>query len=241
MVKLHSLSSSFVILNGSTRQIFELNPMAQLELHVVTPIKFEHRSLLSDITRDRSTIYILSDNYSTLAVWNVETRAIKYHSMQFDTDTTIEKLYALSAALVFYDTSHRIHLKYLDKTRKMGVLERADLFETAGSRLALYDRTTNKLITYDISKKLRGEIQLETTLDALCFTKDGEYLFAIGQKESLLMMYQVDNGKRLEKLFIENLSVFIQATRDYLLVSRMDEVLFMSINAGDKCLSKRYE
>ena len=240
IIKLYSLSSSFIILDGYTRQIFELNPLTQFQLHVINNIEFAYRSLLSDITHDRSTIFILSDNYSTLARWNSITQAIEYHSIQLHLKTTIEQVYALPSALLFRDNSQRIHLNYLDDIQTRVTLGCADFVRTAGTRLGLFDSSTNQLITYDISKKLRGEIQLETFLDALCLTKDGEYLFGICQKDSLLFMYQMNTGKCLEKLFIENLSGFIQATRDRLIITRLDEILLIAINPENNARFERY-
>ena len=237
LVKIYSLSSSFVILDGYTRQIFELHPTAKLQLQVIHNIEFAHRQLLIDKTHDRSKIFILSDNCSNLAIWNSVDHTIRYHSVQINSKTTItiEKIYALPSTLVFRDSSQQMHLKYLDGMQTTIALERADLFQTAGNRLALFDRSTNQLITYDTEKKLRGEIQLEIPLDALCFTKDGEYLFGISQQESLLLMYQVDSGKLLEKLFIENLSrVLIRATNNRLILSRIDEVILLAINSQFK-------
>lgn len=241
IVKVYSLLSSFIILDGSTRQIFELNPTTKLQLQVINNIEFVHRSLLIDIAHDRSKIFILSDNYSTLAIWNSVDHTITYHSLQINRKTTtmIEKIYALPSAFVFRNGSQQMHLKYLDDVQNIVALERADLFATTCTRLALFDRSTNKLITYDIDKKLRGEIQLETCLDALCFTEDGEYLFGICQTESLLMMYQVNNGKRLERLYIENLSAFIQATRDRLIITRNDQVFLLTIDTGESSRFKR--
>ena len=235
IIKVYAFSASFAILDAHTRQIFELYPKAELQLQIINNIEFTHRSLLIDITHDRSAVFILSDNYSKLAIWTSAADIIEYHSVRIDSATmTIERVYALPSALVLRDSSRQMHLKHLDGVQTMIGLGRADLFQTAGNRLALFDRSTNKLITYDIEKKLRGEIQLEISLDALCLTKDREYLFGICQTESLLVMYQVNNGKRLEKLFIENLSVFIQATIDRLVLSRIDgEIILIAIDTGD--------
>lgn len=230
VVKLYSLSSSFIILDGNTRQIFELNPLLQFHLHVINNIEFPHRYLLTDITHDQSTIFILSDNYSTLAKWNSSTHTIDYYSIDIHLKTTIEQIYVISSALIFRDNSQRIYMKYLDDIHNRISLGRADLVQTSATRLALFDSSTNKLITYDISNKLRGEIQSETFLDALYFTENGDYLFGICQQQSLLFMYQVNTGKCLEKLFIENLSIFIQTTRDRLIVTQLDETLLMAIN-----------
>ena len=141
----------------------------------------------------------------------------------------IKKIHALPTGLILYDNDCQVYLKFSDKEMKMIVLGRADLVEIKNNRLALLDKTKNEIIIYDVDKLLRGKIRVKLSLDILCFTEDGQYLFGISHKQSLLLMYAAENGKCLEKIFIENLSVCIQATMDRLILSRNKELLLMSI------------
>jgi hypothetical protein len=53
-----------------TQQIFQINTNSSLNLHRIADIKFKCRSLLSVVSPEQSILFILSDDYSTLAVYN---------------------------------------------------------------------------------------------------------------------------------------------------------------------------
>jgi hypothetical protein len=94
----------------------------------------------------------------------------------------------------------------------------------------LLDHRGKQLIVYDIERLLRGTIRLQTLCDIICFSENGKYLFGISKKESFLFMYQVDNGKCLEKLFTENIPLLIQATPNRLILNCNNQLVFISIH-----------
>ncbi len=228
-VKIYSVALSFFIIDGHTRQLFRIDAKLPHEIHSVAYLKFECRSLLSAVTSEYRTLFILSDDHTMLAIWNSNENTIKYLQIQLNQNVKVEKIYALPTALVFHDYNHKVHLQRIDNTTKVVNLECADILTTKSNRLALLDKTENTLVIYDVNLMLRGKIQLQTSCDALCFTEDENYLFVVSHKESMLLMYRVDNGKRVEKLFIENLSVLIQATTNRLILTRNNKLLLISI------------
>jgi len=238
-VKIHSLASSFFIIDSRTRQLFRIDAKLPLEIHAVANLKFECRSLLSAVTFEHRTLFILSDDHTMLAIWDSNENIIKHRQVQLDKNVKVEKIYALPTALVLHDNDRRVYLQHIDNTNKIVNLERADLLATKGSRLVLFDKSESILLIYDVNAMLRGQIQLRTSCDALCLTDDGNYLFVISHKESMLLMYRVNSGKRIEKLFIENLSLLIQATIDRLILTRNNELLLISIAEKGSSTLKR--
>ncbi|CAM4833811.1 unnamed protein product [Rotaria magnacalcarata] len=229
LVGIHSDASSFFIIDGNTHQLFHIETKLSLKLNSIADIKFECRSLLSTVMPGQFKLLILSDDYSTVAVWHSNKSTIEYMVTMLNKPVQIDKIYALPASLVFYDRDQQAFLwNICDGNTKIS-LGRADRLEIKNSRIVLYDKTVNKLIVYDVKEMLRGDIQLQKPCDALCFSEDADYIFVIYHEESMLLMYQVNNGKCLEKLFIENLSQHIQSTRNRLVLWSNNELLLMSI------------
>ncbi|CAF4266971.1 unnamed protein product, partial [Adineta steineri] len=71
------------------------------------------------------------------------------------------------------------------------------------------------------------------------FTEDGKYLFEISQKESLLLMYRVDDNQLLEKLFINSLLPHIEVFKDRLILCSDNELILLCINERDSSSSIR--
>ena len=133
------------------------------------------------------TSEMLADDFSTLAIWNAREKTIKYFPIVLDSSMKIKEIGISEAALIFYNDHHQAHMWNIDN-------------EHISSPTFVYDTSRNRR---------RHKIQVDLSCDAFCFTQDGEYLFGVVQKESLLFMYQVNTGQRLEKLVIENLSPHI--------------------------------
>jgi WD40 repeat protein len=180
---------------------------------------------------ERSTLFVLSDDHTTLAIWDANSSSIRYRSLKLDKTIKIMTMHILSTALVFHDSNQQVHLQIIDDDKPIINLGRSDILQTKLNYVALFDQTQNILTIYDVKENRRGERRSNISCDALCFTSDGKYLFGISHKHSILLMYEVNTGKRLEKLFIENLSPLIQATKDCVVLSRNNK-LFMMLIAG---------
>ncbi|CAF3756600.1 unnamed protein product [Rotaria magnacalcarata] len=230
VVKVHAVKSSFLIVNGTTRELFSIENKRSLKLKKIGTLRFECRSVLTTVMPAQSKLFILSDDYSTLAIWHAnKTYMIQYVSTLLDSSVLINNIHAVSAGIVLHCHDQQIFLWKLDDSNTRTFLGRARHFQTKNNRIVLYDGSVNKLIVYDTTQMLRGTIQVPNCCDALCFSEDTEYLFVIDREESMLLMYQVNNGKCLEKLFIENLSAQIQTMDDRLVLLSNDEMLLISI------------
>ncbi|CAM2722650.1 unnamed protein product [Rotaria socialis] len=230
VVKVHAIKSSFLIVNGTTRELFSIENKRSLKLKKISTLRFECRSVLTTVMPVQSKLFILSDDYSTLAICHAnKTYMIQYVSTLLDSSMLINNIHAVSAGLVLHCHDQQIFLWKLDDSNTRSFLGRARHFQTKNNRIVLYDDSVNKLIVYDTIQMLRGTIQVPNCCDALCFSEDTEYLFVIDREESMLLMYQVNNGKCLEKLFIENLSAQIQTMDDRLVLLSNDEMLLISI------------
>jgi hypothetical protein len=187
---------------------------------------------LSVISFDQSILFILSDDHSTLAVYNSNENTIKYLPIQIDKNIKIKKIYSVSKALIFHDNNNQVYLQYIlnDNNNSIISLEHADILTTKNNCIALLDHSVKQLIIYDIEKFSYGIIRLKTLCDTLCFSEDEKYLFGISSKESFLCMYQIDNGKCLEKLFIENISLFIQTITNRIILNCNNQLVFILIN-----------
>jgi hypothetical protein len=183
---------------------------------------------------DCAKLFILADDHSILAMWNVRETTIKFIPILLENNIKIREICALETCLVFYDYNQRAHLWNI---------ENEHIFLTCDHHLretSIIEHIDNKWFFYDAkTHKLSAKIGLETFCDVFCFTEDGKYLFGISQKESLLLMYRVDNGELLEKLFIENLSPHIQVSKDRLIVSSNNELLLLCIIETDSPSLKR--
>jgi hypothetical protein len=235
----YSNLSFFYIIDGKTAELFIIDIKKPLELRSVAHFKFECRSLVSNLIPERSTLFVLSDDHSTLAIWDATSNTTTYRSLKFDKSIKIMAMHTLSNALVFHDSNHQAYLQMIDNEKPIINLGRGDILKTKLNYIALFDQTVNTLIIYDVNENRRGERQSNMSCDALCFTDDGKYLFGIVLKHSALMMYEVNTGKRLEKLFIENLSLLIQSTKDRLVVSLNNELVVLSIAGRDASPLKR--
>lgn len=242
LIRVHSLASSFFIIVANSRQLFQIDTERPLKLRHVADIKFECSSLLSTLLPERLALFILSNDHSMLAIWDYNENKITCSSTQLDKTMKIEKLYALPTDLVLYDHNQRVHLWRIGGGNKKTItLERADILEIKSNRLVLLNQTVNKLIIYDVKEMLRGEIRLKIPLSALCLTDDGKYLIGLSSKESILLMYQVNNCKLLEKLFVEHLTPLIQATKDRFFLCRNSELILMSVAERSTIQLKRLE
>ncbi|CAF1181265.1 unnamed protein product [Rotaria sordida] len=238
-IKIHSLASSFLIVDGDKQQIFQINTDHPLVLRTITHLKIQCHSLLSTVVPKRVKLFILSDDNSTLTIWDLNTRIIKYLPTLINKSTQINKIYSLSTTIVFHDNRQRIYLWYIDNGNQIITFDH-DRLEKEGNCLTLIDPNGNKLfVVHDINKSLYGDIRLEISLDTFCLTEDGKYLFGISQKESLLFMYRIDDRKCLEKIFIDNLSPLLKVSNDCLILLRNNELLLISIIDQDASTLKR--
>ncbi|CAF3842914.1 unnamed protein product [Rotaria sordida] len=238
-IKIHSLASSFLIVDGDKQQIFQINTDHPLVLRAITHLKIQCHSLLSTVVPKRAKLFILSDDNSTLTIWDLNTRIIKYLPTLINKSTQINKIYSLSTTIVFHDNRQRIYLWYIDNGNQIITFDH-DRLEKEGNCLTLIDPNGNKLfVVHDINKSLYGDIRLEISLDTFCLTEDGKYLFGISQKESLLFMYRIDDWKCLEKIFIDNLSPLLKVSNDCLILLRNNELLLISIIDQDASTLKR--
>ncbi|CAF1601312.1 unnamed protein product [Rotaria sordida] len=238
-IKIHSLASSFLIVDGDKQQIFQINTDHPLVLRTITHLKIQCHSLLSTVVPKRAKLFILSDDNSTLTIWDSNTRIIKYLPTLINKSTQINKIYSLSTTIVFHDNRQRIYLWYIDNGNQIITFDH-DRLEKEGNCLTLIDPNGNKLfVVHDINKSLYGDIRLEISLDTFCLTEDGKYLFGICQKESLLFMYRIDDRKCLEKIFIDNLSPLLKVSNDCLILLRNNELLLISIIDQDASTLKR--
>ena len=240
LIKIHSLVSSFIIINSHTQEIFQMDTKPPFDLLKIADLKFEFCSLLSTVESEKSRLYVLSDDQSSLAIYDTNKKTIVYCPMLFNGTTKIKEIFASSTALVFADTNRRVHVCHIDQEMAQITLD-ADFLERKNSCHILADPSGNKWCLYNMESNFHGEIQLETACDVCCFTEDYKYLFGISSKESLLFMYRVADGQCVEKLFIENLSPLIQVSKDYLVLKRNDELLIILITEKDISSLKRLE
>jgi WD40 repeat protein len=236
-VKLYSLGLCFFIIDAHTSQLFQIDTDHSFELHNIAHLNFACRSLLSTIIADRAKLFILADDHSRLAIWNVQEGTIKFIPILLENNIKITEICALETCLVLYDNNQRAHLwdienEHIILTRDHHLRETNIIEHTSGNKWFFYDAKTDRLC---------AQIGLKTFCDVFCFTEDGKYLFGISQKESLLLMYRVDNGELLEKLFIENLLPHIQVFKDRLILSSSNELFLLCITETDSPSLKRYK
>jgi hypothetical protein len=169
-------------------------------------------------------------------MWNMQDRTMKFIPMLFENNIEIKEICALETDLVFYDDKQRAHL--LNMKNEYTILTRVHHLREANT----IDHIGNKWFFYDAkTDKLCAKIESEIFCNVFCFTEDGKSLFGISQKESLLLMYRVDDGELLEKLFIENLMPHIQVFKDRLILSSNDELFLLCITEMDSSSLKRYK
>ncbi len=238
-VQFYSFDSSFFIIDAQTSQIYQIDTDHSFNLETVAQLKFSCHSLLSTVMIDRMKLFILADDCSTLAMWNVQLRTIKFIPILFDTNIQIREIFALETDLVLYDNKQRAHLWNIDNEQINLILDH-HFYEININCLSLVKKTGNKWFFYNVNReKLLDRISLKLFCDIFCFTEDGKYLFGISQKESLLLMYRVDDGQLLEKLFIENILPHIQISKNYLILSSNNELLLLYIAEKDLSALKR--
>ena len=198
-VKLYSIDSSFFIIDGDTSQLFQIDTNHSFEHRTVAHLNFTCRSLLSTTIVYQKKLFVLADDYSRLAVWNMQERTIELSPVGLKSGIKIREICALETFMV------------------------------------LYDDNQHKWFFYDVDTgKLNAPIGSKTyCCDAFCFTEDGQYLFGISQQESFLLMYRVNDGELVEKVFIENLLPHIQVCKDRLILSSNDELLLLCITSTD--------
>ncbi|CAF0944155.1 unnamed protein product [Didymodactylos carnosus] len=229
VIDIHSLGHTFFIIDGEKCQLLRIDTQSPFKLQTVTHIKFSIDIQLTFTLAEQSKLFIVSRDYSSLAIWNANSNTLTYQSIPFDRHPRINRILALPSALVYRDSEAQVYLYESEPEMKRILLGRADVFESIGQRLALFDQANRRLIMYDVSRKLRGTIRLRTPLKTLCFTGDGQYLLGISCEKSLLLMYSVNNGKLLQKLFFDNLSPWLQATTDRLVLYRRNELVLLVV------------
>ncbi len=75
-VKVYSLGSSFFVIDAQTSQLLQIDTDHSLELQTVAHLNFSCCSLLSTMIADRMKLFILADDHSVLAIWNVQEKTI---------------------------------------------------------------------------------------------------------------------------------------------------------------------
>ena len=222
-IKFHSLLSSFVIINSYMGQLLRIDTKHSLELNTIANLSMKFNSLLSTVISEQSKLFILSDDYSTLAICNLNTTTIKYVPTLLSKDVKIEKIDIQKNILIFYDCGERVHFWNIDDEKIVTLNEDFMVFRSIGHTLFIYD-------TREI---LRSEIQLAIACDTLRFSDDRKYLFGISCQESILLMYRINDGQLLEKLFIENLSPLMETSKDRLVLCCNNKLILISITEKD--------
>lgn len=236
-IQVYALSSVFYIFDGTTSELFAVNIRKPLQLEKKVCIQFVCRNLVTSIMVDQSLLCILSEDQSSLAMWNTMTDTLSYISLAFEKAGRIKQMYPLSNAFIFASDDQYIYLDIENPEESMMTLTSSDLIATKNNFLALFDRKQKTLLIYDFATKQRGERHPEVSCDKLYFTDDAKYLFGVALKESILFMYDVRTGKRLEKLFIDNLSsACIGTTNDVLVIRSNEQLLLYSIVGKDSVL-----
>jgi hypothetical protein len=188
---------------------------------------------------DQMKLFILADDHSILALWNLQERTIKFIPILLNSNVHITGICVLQTILVFYDNHQRAHLYNIDNERIIQTLD-PHLCQTNINCLTRSKHISNKWFFYDPTKhRLCNQIEPKLFCDTYCFTENNKYLFGILQKESLLLMYRVDDGQLLEKLFIENLLPHIQVSKDHLIISSNNKLLLLYITEKDSSPFKR--
>ncbi len=187
-VKVYSLDSSFFIIDAHTSQLFQIDTNHPIELQNVAYFNFNCHSLLSVIVPKETKLFILSDDHSILAMWNVHERTIKFLPVLIDKNIKIREISVLDMVLIFYDNDQRTHLWNIDNEQNIVTLDH-HFSKTNGNCLYFFKDTENKCLIYDVKERLYNEIELKMPCNAFCLTEDGKYLFGISEKESLLLMY----------------------------------------------------
>lgn len=237
VIRVYSLSSMFYIVDGTTSDLFVLDVEKPLQLEKKVHLRFSCRTLVTSLIADQSLSYVLSEDQSTVAMWNSSTDTLSYSSLKFENHVRVKRMYALTLALVFYGDNRCAYVQIKGAEESMMNCGSADLIATKTNLLALFDRTEKKLTIYDLEAKQRGERHPNVSCDTLCFTDDGKYLFGLSLGESILFMYDVHTGKRLERLFIEDLSSsYMAATSDLLILNCREKLSLLSITGKDSAL-----
>ncbi|CAF4105784.1 unnamed protein product, partial [Adineta steineri] len=204
-VKVYSIGLLFLIIDAATNQLFQIDTEHSFKLQNIAHFNFSCQSLLSTITVDRKKLFILADDYSVLAMWDVEKKAMELIFISLDNNIKIRKISGLQSVLVFYDNNQQVY--WWD-------IERKQIIRT---------------LDYDPCKT-----------NANCrthFTEDGKYLFEISQKESLLLMYSVNDNQLLEKIFIDSLLPHIEVFKDRIILCSDNELILLCINERDSSSS----
>jgi hypothetical protein len=164
-----------------------------------------------------------------LSIWNAHERTIKFLPVLIDKNIKITEISVLDKVLIFYDDDQRTHLWNIENDEQNIITLDYHFSKINTNCLYSLKHNENKCLIFNVNERSYSEIHLKIPCDVFCFTEDGKYLFGISEKESLLLMYQVDNDQILEKLFIENLSPHIQISKNRLIVNSNNEILLLSI------------
>ncbi|CAF1301333.1 unnamed protein product [Adineta steineri] len=153
----------------------------------------------------------LPDDYSVLAMWDAEKKAMELISISLNNNIKIRKISALQSVLVFYDNNQQVYWWNIERKQIIRTLHYDPCKTNATCRT--HEEHTDNNDKY--------------------FTEDGKYLFEISQKESLLLMYSVDDSQLLEKLFIDSLLPHIEVLKDRLILCSNNELILLCINETD--------
>lgn len=238
LIKIHSLVSAFLIINSHTREVFQMDAKPPFDLLKMADLKFEYCSLLSTVGSEKSRLYLLSDDQSSLAICDTNEKTVVYRPILFNDTIKIKGIYVSSTALVFVDNNGQVHVWHIGQDIDQTTLD-GDFLESKNSCQILADSSGNKWFLYNMKGNFHGEIQLETACDVWSFTEDNKYLFGISCKQSLLFIYRVADGQCVEKIFIEDLSPLIQVSKNYLVLKRNNELLLILITEKDISLLRR--
>ncbi|CAF0780930.1 unnamed protein product [Didymodactylos carnosus] len=235
-VYIHSFEESFYILDSchSTLSKIVITADGNPTLIYLTELKFEYKTMISTVTQ--SKLAILADNYSSLALYDMVTQTLEYISTADHLLYDIRKIYGMTnnATIILHDNTNHFRIWNTETNVQPHIkLGYADIYDLKTDRFVKYKRNTtngihHQLVTYDLNRKLRGQITIKSKCDKLCLNESGTYLFVIDKDTRQLYMFRIEDGKQIGKLFIENIRE-IRATNDYLIISKSNTLLVTMI------------
>ncbi|CAF1119537.1 unnamed protein product [Didymodactylos carnosus] len=230
-VRVYSIQNSFYILQSNSK-VSKLD--AELCLTDLFQLKFKCQQLLSAVQGELFTI--LSDDYSTIAVWHTKLAKLSYISIAqnhiMENNGQIKEIRCLQNFLLVYYQNKYLRLWNLDNKSELLQLGNASMYSVCQNRIGKY--YNNSLMLFDMTHRLRGEIKLECKCDHLCLNEDGRYILVTNVEHCLLFMYRVDDGKQIAKLFVQNMTGTIKASKDYVVLTLTNHTLYVLMIADPK-------
>ena len=133
--KIISLDSSFLIIDGRTRQLLQTDTRCPLNAKVVAQFAFAINVkwiwTLSEIRK----LFILSADQSSLAIWDIQRASITYQSMTIASNTRINTIVALPCGQISHDNVGRVYLHSNEQETKRVLLGQADILASRGNHL----------------------------------------------------------------------------------------------------------